>query len=76
MAVFYYVWFSLLRLFICLFPGLLEYLHIERHLAAKIGTNLAVSVLVGSFLDDIFLECRVIFFIARFSNGLSSGRDD
>jgi hypothetical protein len=29
---------------ICLFSELLEYLHIERHLAAKTGTNLAVLI--------------------------------
>ena len=46
----------------------LKYLLIERHLAAKTGTNLAVPDLVGSFLDDIFLEC-CIFLLLDFSMG-------
>jgi hypothetical protein len=31
----------------------MKYLHIECHLAAKTGTNLAVSGLVGAILDDV-----------------------
>ncbi len=59
----------LLALFVySLFSELLEYLHIARHLAAKTGTNLVVSDLVGSFLDDIFLEC-CIFLLLDFSMG-------
>ncbi len=45
----------LYRLSGCLFSDMMKYLHIECHLAAKTGTNLAVSDLVGAILDDVFL---------------------
>ncbi len=57
--------FLLLLVFLALFVNrlfseLLEYLHIERHLAAKTGTNLAVSDLMGSFSRRYL--CRVLLF--------------
>ncbi len=53
----------------------LKYLRIERHLAAKTGTNLAVSDLMGSFSRRYFFRV-LLFLTACFSNELSSGRDD
>ncbi len=55
----------------------LKYLLIERHLAAKTGTNLAVSDLMGSFSrrKKFFIE-RAFFSYCLFFNELSSGRDN
>ncbi len=48
----------------------LKYLRIERHLAAKTGTNLAVSDLMGSFsrryLLRVLLFCLTAFFSMSF----------
>ncbi len=44
MAVFLLLLVFLAMFVICLVSELLEYLHIERHLAAKTGTNLAVLI--------------------------------
>ncbi len=70
----YYCWFSLLCLSICLVSELLEYLHIERHLAAKFETNLRPwfdrsSSLWIEYLEvvcfPLFLLVSAIFIICR-----------
>ncbi len=61
MSVFLLLLVFLALFVICLFSELLEYLHIERHLAAKIGTN-SVVLLYKSSLQMISSWSGVVCF--------------
>jgi hypothetical protein len=74
-GVFLLLLFLFLASFLVVCP--LKCLRIERHLAAKTGTNFAVLVSQVLFADVIFLGWCFFLLVVFFSmSAISSGRDD